>query len=244
MPVVVQPDGHTWGNSECPPEYVILKIPGVDPSTVVPHTRPWATKVRLDVLSSTPSTDTHTIRVSAVGFNPNSGEGKLTRAKVEGFLLAWGATGVSVADNAVTFDIRIIDAITSTRFWGELELDGVSFSEQGYTPTTGTHRISLDYSGKVFESAKERTACVRKVQENATLVSHDPAARVIVLDVRRATVRDEFMEEVKRKSEGTILRRRRFRISESLMAEAEAAGGILSIDSAKYSGGVIDIATE
>jgi hypothetical protein len=48
MPVVVQPDGHEWGKCEGPPEYVVVKIPGVSPDEVrgycqscpIPQARP------------------------------------------------------------------------------------------------------------------------------------------------------------------------------------------------------------
>jgi hypothetical protein len=45
MPVVVQPDGHTWGNGERLPEYVIIKLPGVSPSLVVQYTARWEDRV-------------------------------------------------------------------------------------------------------------------------------------------------------------------------------------------------------
>ena len=244
MPVVVQPDGHTWGNCEVPPEYVIIKLPGVSPDAVIEHTRPWTTRLSFDILDSVPATDTHTIKVSAVDFNPGSGVGKITRAKVESFLTGWGATDISASDNAVTFTVSILDAIRSPRFWAGLDRSGMTLTELDYSPASGTHRVSIDYSGRVFESSKERTAVIKKIRENATIVSHDPDARVVVLDILRSTVRDEFMEEVRRKTERNILRRRRFRISEALVSAAESAGGTFTIDPAEYAGGLIDAVTE
>jgi hypothetical protein len=45
MPVVVMEDGHVWGTCEGPPEYVIIKIPGVAVDTVQPYLQrcPWPT---------------------------------------------------------------------------------------------------------------------------------------------------------------------------------------------------------
>lgn len=34
MPVVIMPDGHPWGNAEGPPDFYILKIPGVSVESV------------------------------------------------------------------------------------------------------------------------------------------------------------------------------------------------------------------
>ena len=32
--VTIQPDGHIWGKLECPPEYFIVKIPGLNPASI------------------------------------------------------------------------------------------------------------------------------------------------------------------------------------------------------------------
>jgi len=40
MPVVVMPDGHKWGNAECPPTFVIVKIPGVSIEKVASYILP------------------------------------------------------------------------------------------------------------------------------------------------------------------------------------------------------------
>jgi len=40
MPVVVMPDGHKWGNAECLPTFVILKIPGVSVEKVASYILP------------------------------------------------------------------------------------------------------------------------------------------------------------------------------------------------------------
>lgn len=40
MPVCVQPDGHTWGNAECEPEYIVVKVPGVEPTEIRDYCQP------------------------------------------------------------------------------------------------------------------------------------------------------------------------------------------------------------
>jgi len=241
--VVVQPDGHTWGNQECPPEYFIVKIPGLSPELTRLKTCLWNMKIQFVVLSSVPLTDTHTIKVSAVDFN-SLGEGKITAAKVRAFLENWGAKNIIGADNSVTFTVKILDAIQTKKFWGGLRIDDLFFAEKSYTPATGNHRIEINYSLKIFQDQKEKDQFIRAVQENATLVSHDAVQKFIVLDILRSKVQQNFMEDVRQRVEPIMLRRRRFRLSEAAMIEIGNAGGILTVNSTKLNASVIDAVME
>jgi hypothetical protein len=241
--VVVQPDGHKWGNGECPPEFFIVKIPGLSPELTRLKTEVWRMKIQFAILSSIPATDTHTIKVSAVDFN-SFGEGKITAAKVQAFLTAWAATNIVGADNSVTFTVKILDAIQTAKFWGGLRIDDLFFVEKSYTPATGNHRIEINYSLKTFQDQNEKDQFIKAVQENATLVSHDKVQKIIVLGILRSMVQQNFMEDVRRRIESIILRRRRFRLSETAMTEIGNAGGIVTVDSAKLNASVIDAITE
>jgi hypothetical protein len=241
--VVVQPDGHTWGNCECPPEFFILKIPGLSPETARLKTCRWDMKVRFDILSSVGAADTHKIKILATEFN-SLGEGKVTAEKVRAFLENWGAKGIVGADNSATFTVKIFDAIQTARFWGGLRIDDLFFAEKAYTPATGKHRVEINYSLKTFKDQKEKDQFVRAVQENSTLVSHDPASKVIVLDILRSKVQQNFMADVRGRAESITLRRRRFRLSEAAMVEIGNAGGTLTVDSAKLNSWVVDAITE
>lgn len=57
MPVVIQPDGHTWGNGERLPEYVVIKLVGVDPELVRQYTTLWET--RIDNVDAPPTIIVH-----------------------------------------------------------------------------------------------------------------------------------------------------------------------------------------
>jgi len=241
--VVVQPDGHTWGNGERPPEYFIVKIPGLSPELTHLKTCLWNMKIQFVVLSSVPLTDTHTIKISATEFN-SLGEGKITAAKIRTFLENWAATNIIGADNSVTFTVKILDAIQTSRFWGGLRIDDLFFTEKSYTPATGNHRIEINYSLKTFQNQQEKDQFIWAVQENATLVSHDAVQKLIVLDILRSRVQQNFMDDVRQQVESIILRRRRFRLSEAAMVEIGNAGGIVTIDSTKLNVSVIDAVTE
>jgi hypothetical protein len=56
MPVVVKPDGHTWGNAECMPEYVVIKLPGTPVSAVEQYAASWVTVTDNGELKSTITT--------------------------------------------------------------------------------------------------------------------------------------------------------------------------------------------
>jgi hypothetical protein len=241
--IVVQPDGHIWGNAECPPEYFIVKIPGLSDTTTRSKTAPWRMKVKFDVISSVGSTDTHTIRVSATEFNSH-GEGKVTAEKVRAFLEKWGAKGIVGADNSATFTVKIFDAIQTAKFWGGLRVDDLFFTEKTYTLATGKHRVEINYSLKTFENQNEKDQFIRAVQENAALVSHDPASKVIVLDILRSKVQENFMADVRRRVESITLRRRRFRLSEAAMVEIGNAGGTMTVNSVKLNASVVDAIAE
>jgi len=242
--VVVQPDGHTWGNGERPPEYFIVKIPGLSDTLTRLKTCLWNMKIKFTTLSSDPLfDDMYTIKISATDFN-SLGEGKITAAKVRTFLENWAATNIIGADNSVTFTVKILDAIQTTRFWGGLRIDDLFFTEKSYTPATGNHRIEINYSLKTFQDQNEKDQFILAVQENATLVSHDEVQKLIVLDILRSKVQQNFMDDVRRQVESMVLRRRRFRLSEAAMIEIGNAGGILTIDSTKLNASVIDAVTE
>ena len=242
-PVVVQPDGHVWGDCECLPEYFIVKIPGLSDTLTRPKTHPWMMKIQFEVLSSIPSADMHTIRISATEFN-SLGEGKITAAKVRAFLENWGAKDIIGADNSVTFSVKILDVIQTSEFLNGLRVDDLFFEEKSYTPSTGNHRIEINYSLKTFQDQSEKDQFVKAVQENATLVSHDSVQKIIVLDILRSKVQQNLMDDVRRVTKSMIVRSRRFRASELLLTEAATACGILTIDSVKLNSNLRDVLAE
>lgn len=244
--VVLKPDGHVWGRGEGPPEYGVVVVPGIDPAGQVERERPWRMRVDLSVTTADYAADAFTLTIAAQGFNARTGEGKvtlagLTRYKVEQFLANWGATGISAADNAVSFNVRIADAYQSNGFW-KASLAGFTFNEVSYDQATGVHRVRITYPATL--TAEERDAFRQLCTERVTFVSINTSTRRVTADISRSTVRDEFIEEVRTKVNGIILRRRRYRLSESMCRVIEAAGGYVELSAAQLSAAIVDHLTE
>ena len=242
-PVVVFPDGHEWGAEERSPKFIVLKLPGVSADAVKNQIENWCRRIKFTVTLSTLSTDTHTIKAEATEFNSTSGEGKLSRAVIEAFLTAWGATGIAVADNAVTFSIKIADAIKSKGFWMGGRVDDLFFTERNYAQAGGIHRTEINYSLRAFENDEDRDNWVKMAQERGTFVSHNATNKTLVMDFTREFVRGWFLEDVKQRTEQPIVRRRR-RVAEAIVASAVEAGGELTLDETTYNAAVIDQMTE
>lgn len=223
-PVVVMPNGHTWGAEERPPKFIVLAVPDATEAEVQQYIEQWWRRISYTVISSTNSTDTHRLRVQATMFNATSGEGKITRAMVEGFLTSWGATVVTVADNAVTFDIVILTALRSEGFWGQAAAQ-LAITEQSYQSSTGRHRIRINYSAIAILTAAKAEAEV--VLRGGTINAHDTVAKLITADFFRAGVRQAFEDDVRRRTE-IVLVRRRLQLPEALMVEAELGGGVVT----------------
>jgi len=210
---------------------------------------------KFTVVTSVPVTDTHTIKLEATRFNPNTGEGKISRTMVENFLIAWGGVNIAVADNAVTFDIKILDAIMTKKFWNQQRIDDLFLSEKSYVPATGVHRVEVAYALRDFPGVpagpdndavtpeQQRQNFIKSLQVNATLITDDPINKIAVLETTRAKVRDAFMDEVRQRVESITVKRRRWVVAEVLMDQIEAAGGISIINHATYNGALIDRTT-
>jgi hypothetical protein len=145
--VDVRPDGHTWGNEERLPIFVVIKVPGLDPETVKDRMTSWHFRMKYDILNSVSATDTHTIKITGTDYHAATGEGKATRSKVETFLKNWNAKNIVESDNAVTFDISILDAISSRHFW-DMNIEGLTFTETQYAAATGLLWESIHSEGK------------------------------------------------------------------------------------------------
>jgi hypothetical protein len=245
-PVVVMPDGHKWGNCECPPEYIIVKIPGVSVDTLRASTVPWHFRVQFTVISTDPATDTITASVSATDHNPNSGVGKITLTKVGSILADWGATNIAATDNTVSFTIAVEDAAKSRLFWIETNITDIVFTQTAYVRSTGRHRFTVNYSARTF-TAEQLERFLTVLAEKATIVSHNTTTKVVTIDVFRSVVRDEFLEDARARlhgGKGEIIRRRRYRLGEAFMSAAEAAGGIVTVGAGDFVGSRIDVMAE
>jgi hypothetical protein len=245
--VVVKPDGHAWGRCEGPPEYGVVAVPGLDPKAHVERERPWHMAADLSIVTADYVNDAFRMRLSAMAWNARTGEGKITEAgliksKADRFLAAWGATGVTFGDNAAEFDIRIADAYRSRQFWNGTDLAGFTLADVSYDQATGVHRVRITYPATL--TTKERDEFEALCRELTTFVSINTSTRRVTVDIRRSTVRDRFIEEVKQRVENIILRRRRYRLSEATCQAIEAAGGRLTIEAADLTARILDHLTD
>jgi len=227
------PDGHEWGSGERLPNFVILKLPGVKDAVIDFHIRPWYRRINYFIVGSDPVIDGFRIRIETTEYNSNSGEGKITRDMVELYLNKWGASVVSIGDNQVTFDVRILDAIKSQGFWSGVPLNLLGISEINYEQSTGVHTVRVDYSGLLpYLNDENRERAIKFVVGRFSNIFTESLG-VFVGDTDRAVVRQEFQDFIKRRAEGIVVYRK-FYLSSAVMDVIEANGGIYTATKAQY----------
>lgn len=237
-PVVIMPDGHEWGAEEGPPNFVVIKVPGVSKATLEQYLASHVRRVQFNVLSSDLPNDSFGLEIVAT--NPSvSGRGRITRVMVETFLNRWNLTVTDFTTNSVKFTAVIFDAIRSAGFWKVPTTGQVVFVEQSYNSGSGIHRVSADYSATSVDST---TVVPLVTDRGGTVVSHNPATKVIVFDISRVTVRNQFQEEVRSRVELNVSRRQ-FRVNEATVASAESTGS-LTTNLATLQAAVVDKLTE
>jgi hypothetical protein len=224
--VDVRPDAHPWGNEERLPKFVVVKVPGLDPTTVMDKMKSWHFQIQYDILSSDLPTDTHTIKISGTDFHAGTGEGKVVASKVQTFLEAWNAVNIVETDNAVTFDINILEAIKSRHFW-DLDVSELVFTETNYTQVGGTHRVRINYDAVTWDQ-KQKDQALSQIQRMGAFVSQNPSLKTIVVDIDRQNVREKFQADVQRKAEH-VLRRRKHHFLDTVVQQAIDAGGTLTL---------------
>lgn len=216
--VEVRASGAPRGRLEGPPDFVWIECPEVSREQIIDRMAEWLILIDYSVLARDVAQDGW--RLAAFNTAPAvGGLGQLTRAQVETFLNNWGATVVSVAPNEVTFDWRILDGASSPEFW-HANVSLIAFSEISYDEGTGVHRIEADYAAAGFPAATVARAVQRR---GGTLVQNN--ANRIRFDIDREVVRNSFLNDVRSKARG-LLRRRRFRVLESVVDTAFTAGSI------------------
>lgn len=226
----VYPDGRCTGVPAT--GMVIVKVPGLSVETALARRDEWTFRLSFTVTASNLATDQFTIKAEATQYNPNSGVGRLTAGQIESYLTGWGAKSVSFANYAVTYDIAILDAIKSSSFWWGRSLTGLALTQVEYAQVGGVHRCLLNYSGS---SASGEDLADLIESNGGTLVAEDPTAKTITFDISRATVRDKFERDVRRRVERMLVRRR-YRVTEAALQWVEAQGRVVTVTVAAYNG--------
>ena len=215
-----QPDGFWWNSGSLRRgfgNHAFALVVVTDLADGGEYAVPWERILEYEVVGSNLTIDGHRIRVRSSYVNNISGEGKITRDMVESFLNRWGAIVFTAGDNEVVFDVRILDAIKSTGFWGGWDvLDSLVLTELSYNQGTGVHRIEINYGGVSIPDPYtiNRERLIKGLKRRFTNIVHDDVANTITSDTDRATVRELFQEDVKRKLL-LLLRRRLYAVNMS-----------------------------
>jgi hypothetical protein len=235
----VAPDSWQWGLKEGPPDFVIVKVPGVSLAAAKQYMDEWRVSVSFSVVGSDPAVDG--FRLALVNDTVSAtGKSAITRAQVEAFLNDWNATVVNVQSNRVVFDVLIFAALTSVGFWGEFARIGaanvVGFTEQSYDQASGVHIIAADYSDFPTKGKAVEAAIAAK---GGALVSHDTENKIVVYQMTRADARAEFERDVYAKLH-RVYKRRRFAFSEADVDAALLAGGVVTLTAQQAQAALID----
>lgn len=223
--VEVRNDGAVYGTSECPPLFVVVKIPG---DSVVDYMSQWDRRLKFDLITRNHATGTYKLKVSADAIGA-SGQNALTREAVESFLARWGCTVDSVQPNAVTFTAKLWNVVRSPGFW-DADVSGVTFVLVSYDPASGGSVVRVDHSAN--------PAVVRTIkQAGGTVLTNTPGS--CTFGVGRDTLLEAFKRSVREAVEG-IYRRRRYCFSEADVDYALAHGGVLTLTAGQVVGHVID----
>jgi len=220
-PVVVMPDGHTWGKEESLPKFIIVKCPEVTVEQCKQYIESWNDNFSYTVVSQNAAQGTYTVRVQNDTANV-SGLNRITLAKVESFLTKWGCSAISFTSPYVQFDFKLWDIVRSDGFWGEENIDDfASFVLNSYNSTTGIGTITA-----TVYNIPEAGVLSRITERGGTLISHTGSE--YKFSIERSAIFTLFKAEIKQKAED-IYCRRKFYISESDVDTVINAGGVVTL---------------
>ncbi len=221
-------DGTSCVNNPASP-FVILKVPDILVEDAQNYINNWTRHIDYEIVNQNLALDGWRVRVFAT--NPaitdqGVGAGKITRTMVETYLNKWNATVFTFADNSVTFDISVYNAIKSEGFWNA-NISQIIFSEIAYDQTTGLHTIQIDYSGTSYKREK----VINKItQMKGTIISE--VGKVIQFTITRQIVLNTFKHDIKKKVE-TILYCRQYYLPSDLVTTIENNGRVYTITKAE-----------
>ena len=227
--VEVRNDGAVYGTSECPPLFVVVKIPGITRDSVLDYTSQWDRRLQFDLIASNHATGTYKLKVSADAVGAD-GQNALTREAVESFLARWGCTVDSVQPNAVTFTAKLWSIVRSSEFW-DVDVSGVTFVLVSYNPASGGSVVRVDHS------ANPAVVAQTIEQAGGTIISNTTGS--CTFGIGRSALLEAFKRSVREAVEG-IYRRRRYCFSEADVDYALAHGGVLTLTAGQVVGHVID----
>jgi hypothetical protein len=223
--VVIMPDGWSWGSGECLPDFVIVKVPGLDPAASSSWIQQWTMSTNQKLTGGSASTDTWSFSVSSTSYSDESGEGKLTADDITSILNLWGCTNITSSDNLVSFTVAIKDALKTSSYLG-INVSGLTLTEVSYTQATGTHRTKIDYSASGWTS-DQITTNLSVIQSKGTYVSQNTSAKTITIDIKRTDVQAAFHNYIQL-NVVRLIRPRQYKLTAALVQAAINAGGIVT----------------
>lgn len=221
-----KPDGWAanWPNvGKYAGKFVCIRCPEITLSEAeaADHRKPWRDDFDYEVVAA--SQANVTLRVWNKNTSP-SGLAGMTREKVEGFLTRWVCTDISFANRSVTFTFNLWNAVRSGEFW-DVELIGtkVNFTLVSYNATSRVGRIQVE----VTDQTLKENAVIQAIEsKGGTIVSND--FPIIVFDIERNDITARFRDDLKQKAE-QVYKRHQYSISEALVDQIVAAGGIITM---------------
>lgn len=213
---------------QVPPNWVQLTLTDTDVKTAQAYCAAWLREVDYDVVAHDPVLDGYRMRVfvkpelvSASGLNA------LTRERVENYLNNWGASVVNVAQNQVTFDARIRDAIWSNGFWG-VNVSVVDFTEQDYDSGTGVHTTYVNAENLLTVSRDRIAGIIINRCGISSIISAHPNKKQFTFECGRDTVAQAFKRDVKERVDG-LYTDRKWYIIKQFIDLAYANGGNIDL---------------
>ena len=219
-PVVVMPDGHEWGSSECLPNFVVVKCPEVAVDTARAYIGEWKDDFQYTVVSQSAAQGRYTVRVHELNMSV-SGANKMTAGKVSAYLTKWGGANMSYTDPYYQFDFRLWPAVQSEAFWGR-DVSGITFTLVSYNSTSGIGRIQA-----VVPQATNPDEIMRKITERGGAMASSTHP-TYVFDIERSDILTRFRADVKMRLEQTYCRRKHY-FTEAQVDTVIAAGGTITL---------------
>lgn len=235
--VVVMPDGHGWGAKEGLPAFILVKIPGLDETTVANYRDSWDRLLSASVVGTDGTVDGARYAISA-NLPGALNEYGITKSQVQNWMDKWNATFVGATTNEVRFDITIADIYTSEGFWGiDPIAGGITFNETDYTRATGEHIVDIDISGSSWTMNQVRN----NIQRSGTTINSE-GINTFNVTFMRDDVRSYFIDTGKQLLH-KINKRRRYAFSEADVDTVIASGGEVTLTTGQLATKLIDKTT-
>lgn len=231
--VSVSADGTDLGAKVVLPKFGVVDVPNLLISAVKPYIVSW--RFILDYSQVWYSAQKG-YRVTVWATQADSiGTGAITQAKIQNYLNRWNCVFQSATQNQIVFDIEIYQSAISEGFWNK-DVSDIVFSNVQYVDNTC--RISADYSATPYGATPIEKAIDRRSDQ---IISHDAINKVIVFDIERSNVLNQFKQNVKDTLQGRIHEAKRRYYFTSIFANTViAAGGVYETNTATLLANIVD----